>query len=300
MRITHQILNQTALDGMQTNLQRLSKVQKQAVTSKRVNLPEDDPFAVEQSLGFRRRLEASETTRKNIGLSLDWLNATDKALDDMSSLLSRARMLAVKGANGTLGPDERSAVAIEVDGLLEQAVGIGNTRHGDHYLFSGFQVDTSTFDVTRDVTTNFITGTTYNGDTGLINREVEPGTDMAINVLGDPLFSDAFDTLVGLRDALQATPFSVSDVTSALDDIKTNLDNVLNTQAAIGTKMSRLESTSQRMEDSEAGFVELLSKAEDADMAEVISQLNQQGFVYQTALNVNGQVLKMSLLDFLR
>lgn len=300
MRITHQILNQTALDGMQTNLQRLAKIQKQAVTSKRVNLPEDDPFAVEQSLGFRRRLEASETTRKNIGLSLDWLNATDKALDDMSSLLSRARMLAVKGANGTLGLEERSAVAVEVDGLLEQAVGIGNTRHGDHYLFSGFQVDTAPFDVTRDVTTDSITATTYNGDTGLINREVEPGTDMAINVLGDPLFSDAFDTLVELRDALQATPFSIDDVTSALDDIKTRLDNVLNMQAAIGTKMSRLESTSQRMEDSEAGFVELLSQAEDADMAEVISQLNQQGFVYQTALSVNGQVLKMSLLDFLR
>jgi flagellar hook-associated protein 3 FlgL len=176
---------------------------------------------VEQSLGFRRRLEASQTTRKNIGLSLDWLNATDKALDDMSSLLSRARMLAVKGANGTLGPDERSAVAVEVDGLLEQAVGIGNTRHGDHYLFSGFQVDTPTFDVTRDVTTDSITATTYNGDTGLINREVEPGTDMAINVFGDPLFSDAFDAFVELRDALQATPFSVDDVTSALDDIKT-------------------------------------------------------------------------------
>ena len=54
------------------------------------------------------------------------------------------------------------------------------------------------------------------------------------------------------------------------------------------------------MEASEVGLRELLSKAEDADMAEVASQLNQQQFVYQTALAVNGQILRTSLLDYLR
>lgn len=300
MRITHQMLNQAALDGMQANLRRLVDVQKQAVTTKRVNLPEDDPFAVEQALGFRRRIEASETTQKNIALSGDWLNATDKALDDMATLLSRARVLALKGANGALGSDKRTAVATEVEELLEQAVAIGNSRHGDHYLFSGFQVDTAPFDLTRDSVTGLITATTYNGDAGLIAREVEPGTDTVINVLGDPLFSDTFNTLINLRDALQASPFVVDNVTAALTDIEAQMDNVLNTQAAIGTKMSRLEATTSRMGALEVGLKELLSKVEDADMAEVVSQLNQQQFVYQSALAVNGQVLRMSLLDFLR
>jgi flagellar hook-associated protein 3 FlgL len=45
---------------------------------------------------------------------------------------------------------------------------------------------------------------------------------------------------------------------------------------------------------------ELLSNAEDADMAEVVTDLNNQKYIYQAALNVNAQVLRTSLLDYLR
>ena len=298
MRITQQLLNQSALNGMQTNLRRVKTLQEQAVTSKKVNRPEDDPFAVEQTLGFRSRIKASETARQNIAMSQDWLNATDKALGDISDLLTRTRSLALKGASDTMGPDERQALATETEGIIEQAIAIGNTRHGDHYLFAGFQVDTQPF--SRNPATGAITSTTYNGDNGQIVREVEPGTDMVINTPGDPLFTDVFNTVISLRDALQASPFEASDVASVAADLETQLDNVLDVQAATGTKVRRLEATSDRMEASEVGLRELLSKAEDADMAEVASQLNQQQFVYQTALAVNGQILRTSLLDYLR
>lgn len=298
MRITQQLLNQSALNGMQTNLRRVKTLQEQAVTSKKVNRPEDDPFAVEQTLGFRSRIKASETARQNIAMSQDWLNATDKALGDISDLLTRTRSLALKGASDTMGPDERQALATETEGIIEQAIAIGNTRHGDHYLFAGFQVDTQPF--SRNPATGAITSTTYNGDNGQIVREVEPGTDMVINTPGDPLFTDVFNTVISLRDALQASPFEASDVASVAADLETQLDNVLDVQAATGTKLRRLEASSDRMEASEVGLRELLSEAEDADMAEVASQLNQQQFVYQTALAVNGQILRTSLLDYLR
>ena len=298
MRITQQLLNQSALNGMQTNLRRVKTLEEQAVTSKKVNRPEDDPFAVEQTLGFRSRIKASETARQNIAMSQDWLNATDKALGDISDLLTRTRSLALKGASDTMGPDERQALATETEGIIEQAIAIGNTRHGDHYLFAGFQVDTQPF--SRNPATGAITSTTYSGDNGQIVREVEPGTDMVINTPGDPLFTDVFNTVISLRDALQASPFEASDVASVAADLETQLDNVLDVQAATGTKVRRLEATSDRMEASEVGLRELLSKAEDADMAEVASQLNQQQFVYQTALAVNGQILRTSLLDYLR
>jgi flagellar hook-associated protein 3 FlgL len=300
MRITQNILNQSALDGMQNNLLRLKRYQQQAVTTKRVSRPEDDPFAVEQALGFRTHLKSNETSRRNIAMSSDWLNATDKTLGDVSTLLTRAKSLALKGSNETLGVEGRNALAAEVDGMLEQAVATANTRHGDHYLFSGFQIDTPAFDVTRDPGTGYITSTTYNGDSGLIMREIEPGIDMAVNIVGDSHFTDTFNTLINLRDALVASPFDVSNVSPHIDELETQLDNTLNLQASIGTKVRRLESTIERMETAEVGVKELLSNAEDADMAEVVSQLNQQQFVYQTALAVNAQVLRTSLLDFLR
>lgn len=298
MRVTQQMLNNTALNGMQTNLNRIQDLQKQAASGKRVSRPGDDPFAVEQSLGFRSRISASETARQNIGMSQDWLNATDKALSDMGELLTRTRTLALKGASETLGPDERQALATEVNGLLDQAIAIGNTRHGEEYLFAGFQVKTQPF--TGNMTGGQVTSITYSGDSGQIMREIEPGTDMAVNIPGDTLFTGTFDTLMKLRDSLEADPFVVSDVSDIAADTEAELDTILDIQAATGTKARRLETTAARMEDTEIGMRELLSNAEDVDMAEIASQLNQQQFVYQTALSVNGKVLRTSLLDFIR
>jgi len=299
MRITQNMLNQSALDGMQNNLKRLSNLQKKAVTTKRVSKPEDDPFAVEQSLGFRTRLKSNETSLRNMSLSHDWLNATDVALSDLHTVLNRAKSLALQGANETLGTEGRQALAAEVNGLLEQTLAISNTNHGDNYLFSGFKVDTEAFAVTSRLANGWIDTLAYQGDNGQIVREVEPGIDMAVNVNGDTQFNNIFSTLKDLRDALAASPFDVNNVSATMDPIITELDNTLNTQAVIGTKVRRLDSTEARLNSAGVGIQELLSQAEDADMAEVVSELNQQQFIYQTALSVNGQVLRRSLLDFL-
>jgi flagellar hook-associated protein 3 FlgL len=299
MRITQNMVNQMALNGLQTNMERMSKLQEQAVTSKRINQPEDDPSGVEQALAFRARLNSGDALLKSLSATMDWLNATDKALGDMAELMTRSQSLALRGSNDTLGADERQSLAAEVDGLLEESVGVGNTRHGDQYLFAGFKVDTAPFEVVRDPVSERITSAAYVGDSGLMMREAEPGTDVAINIIGDPLFSDTIATLVELRDALMADPFVANDVSDALSDIKDQENLFLNQQASTGAAISRMESTSDRLESAQIGLRELLSKTEDADMAEVISQLAQQQYVYQTALEMNGQILRLSLLDFL-
>jgi flagellar hook-associated protein 3 FlgL len=92
----------------------------------------------------------------------------------------------------------------------------------------------------------------------------------------------------------------VGDAASNVTDIQNHIDNLSDLQAAVGTKVRRLENTASRVEAAQVGLKELLSKAEDADMAEVISQLNQQQFTYQAALAVNARTLNLSLLDFLK
>lgn len=298
MRVTQSMLQQTAIDGMQTNLLRLSKTQVQAATAKRINKPEDDPFAVEQALGFRSRIKSGEATLDNIALSKDWLFATDQALSDVNGVLLRAQDLTLRGANDTLSSAERQTLSTEVNELLEQAVAIGNTRHGDQYIFSGFKIDTLPFE--RTPATGPITGITYNGDNGEMLREAEPGIEISINASDETLFTNVFDSLIDLRDALQTDPFVRTDVEAVMGDVKTEMDSVMDMQAAMGTKLRRLETTSMRIEASQTGLKKLLSDAEDADMAEVLTNLQQQQFVYEAALNVNARVMQMSLLDFLR
>jgi flagellar hook-associated protein 3 FlgL len=285
---------------MQTNLQRLMKLQKQAVTSKKLNQPGDDPFAVEQALGFRNVINQIEASRQSVSAASDWLAATDNALSQLGELSLRAEELALRGASDSLGAEGRQALATELEEIIEEGIAIGNTRHGDDYLFSGFKVMTAPFEAVRDPVSGLVTSTIYNGDQGSLIREVEPGANMTINVLGDPLFSDIIDSLIDLRNNLQSPSVSATDIGGSLDEIRLQKDKNFDSQAVLGTKARRLQSIASRLETMEIGFRELLSKAEDADMAEVITQLNQQQFVYQTALSVNAQSLKTSLLDFLR
>jgi flagellar hook-associated protein 3 FlgL len=193
-----------------------------------------------------------------------------------------------------------------VDQVLEEMLAISNTRHGDDYLFSGFNIDKAPFEATRDANGQ-ITGIAVNpaitatgsNISGTIVREVEPGTDMSINVPGDTVFTDIFNTLITVRDALATVPYDPTIVSNAITDIKTRMDTTLDVQAAVGTKLRRLDSSSQRLQSAQVGMKELLSNAEDADMAEVVSDLNNQQYIYQAALAVNGQILRTSLLDYL-
>ncbi|GAB4428666.1 MAG: flagellar hook-associated protein FlgL [Anaerolineae bacterium] len=302
MRITQNMLSDAALRGMQANLTKVSDLQRDAVTTKRLHRPSDDPFALEQSLAFRAKIATSESVRDNIEMSRNWLNVTDAALSDTAGLLTRARMLNIQGANDTLGPEERQSVSIEVNQMLEEMLAVANTRHGDDYIFSGFETDQPPFVAVRDATGQ-ITSVTVNppdGIAGQIIREIEPGVDMVVNVPGDAVFPDTFTALMDLRDALVAVPYSQQTVSDLIADLKGRQDTSLDVQAAVGTKLRRIDSAVARMENTELGMRELLSKAEDADMPEVISDLQQQQYIYQTALAVNGQILRTSLLDFIR
>lgn len=302
MRITQNMLSDAALRGMQANVERLSDLQRDAVTTKRLHRPSDDPFALEQALGFRAKIATSESVRNNIEMSRNWLAATDTALSDAANLLTRGRLLNIQGANDTLGPEERQSVSIEVNQMLEEMLAVANTRHGDDYIFSGFETDQPPFTAVRDANGQ-ITSININpadGISGQITREIEPGVDMVVNVPGDSVFPDAFTTLIDLRDALVAVPYSQQAVSDMIADLKTQQDTALDVQAAVGTKMRRIDSAVARMETTELGMKELLSKAEDADMPAVVTDLQQQQFIYQTALAVNGQVLRTSLLDFIR
>jgi flagellar hook-associated protein 3 FlgL len=299
MRITQQMMSQTALSGMQTNLQRLAEAQKKSVSSKRISLPEDDPFATEQALGYRSNIKEGEYNVDNIDLSLDWVTTTDGALSDTTTLLTRASALALRGGTESLGDDDRKSVASEINGIIEQMVSVANTRNGQYYIFSGFQVNTAPYTVTRDPVTNEITGASYEGDSGSILRQVDGNTTIDINIPGDSLFTNIFTELVNLRESLTTVPFDPDAVSTSMENINNQSDVAIEKQAIIGSKASRLETTKSRLESTIINLRSLDSKAEDADMAEVVTQLQQQQFVYQTALQVNAQITRLSLLDYL-
>ncbi|NOZ28622.1 MAG: flagellar hook-associated protein 3 [Chloroflexi bacterium] len=296
MRITQRRLIEEANQNISDHLSRLQRLQSVVASGKRIQKPEDDPIGVERALEIRSHLRGLETTLRNLGLTTDWLGATDKALRDLGDVVKRAHALALRAVNeANQSPEAFQGWIVEVDAMLRQAVQIGNSSHRGLYLFSGRRVNTAPFELVSTPTPQVI----YHGDGGALEHELEEGLRIQINVPGDhPLFQQVFDSLTGLRSALEAQ--DTDGIRSSIEDIEQALDTTLEALAVIGSRADRVDATESRLREWELDLRQLLSDVEDADMAEAVLNLNVEDQAYRALLAASARLVGPSLVDYLR
>src|SRR5205085_8753342 len=98
MRITDRLLVDKVLGNIQRNESRLSAIQDQVSTGRRISVPSDDPTGAVRSLTLRSNDDETQQSQINLDLASGWLDATDTALQDVTSIVQRARELAVPGS----------------------------------------------------------------------------------------------------------------------------------------------------------------------------------------------------------
>jgi flagellar hook-associated protein 3 len=176
------------INNLSKNINLLMHYQNQMSTGRRINKPSDDPIGTIKDLSYRSRLSEIQQFQKNISEGQNWLGSVDVALNDMNSMLIRAKEVAVAMANDTYDETARQAVASEVESLLQQVLQSGNLQQGERYLFSGHLTRTQPFQASAK-------GVVYNGDQGSIKVEVESSTYVGINVPGSDLLTAPFKVL---------------------------------------------------------------------------------------------------------
>lgn len=292
MRVTQSVLVGNFLSNLNNNMREMDRIGQQLSTGKKINRPSDDPVAVVTSLRLRSSLTETEKYLDNVDRATSWLTATDIALGNAGDILQRVRELTVYGATDTLSPQSRDALAQEVEQLRQQLLQVANTTHEGLYIFSGFKTDTPAFDDAG----------VYNTGSGDIEYEIGIHIRIPINVTGDAAFEGAgnvFDLLTQIRDNL-ANGDSAALSGTDLANVEKAIDNILTLRSGVGAKTNRLDLTKNRLEDSDLNLSSLLSKNEDINTAEVITDLKMQENVYRTSLAAGARIIQPTLLDFLR
>ncbi|WP_029688952.1 flagellar hook-associated protein FlgL [Thermoanaerobacter sp. A7A] len=297
MRITDGMLITNFLNDYNNNLERLQKNQNMLSTGKRISRPSDDPVAVATSLRIRTDMTRNDAYTKNADDAKSWLDITDTALNQLGSLLQRTRELAVQGANGTLTQEDMQKIANEIEQLKAQMIQVGNTQYNGRYIFAGFKTTTQPFSETNN---------SYSGDKGLIEFEVGAGGNkIAVNVSGDKVFnvdSTGTSQLLTMMDNLKKA-LDLGDhqaVSNLIVDVDKQMENVLAVRAEVGAKSNRIDLIKNRLQDDNYNFTSLLSKNEDADLAQVITNLKMDENVYRASLAAGARIMQPSLIDFLR
>ncbi|MBX5492391.1 MAG: flagellar hook-associated protein FlgL [Chloroflexi bacterium] len=294
MRVTHRMIVDTVLSGLNNNLRRLEDLQRQVSSGRRLNRPSDDPPAVERALTYRATLSAGEQYLRNIDAARAWLQASDTALASATEALQRARELAVQGSNDTLGLDQQQAIATEVDQLLAQMVALGNSTLRGQYLFAGHRTQTAPFTLNQGPPTTV----TYNGDGGAMLREIDAGVTLQINTPGNSFLPTVVTALINLRDHLRAG--DTAAVRNDLPALDAAADTLLAVRADFGAKLNRLDAAEAQRQALQADTTAQLSKIEDTDYGEAITQLTTAELAYKAGLQAGARAMQSNLFDYLR
>jgi flagellar hook-associated protein 3 FlgL len=295
-RVTQSMLSSQLMRNLNSNMKQLDNLQNQLSTGRRINKPSDDPVGITYSMRYRSELSANDQFGRNIDQAQSWLDFTDTVLDQANQVFQRVRELAVQGASSTNPQTARDAIKSEIDELYSHMIQLGNSDFNGKHIFNGQITDRKPYSESNPEST--VT------DSYKVQFEISPGVKMSTSITGNEVFGAAgeqdntFQVLKELSAALgSGDTGSVSDLIGQIDS---RYDKFLQSRAEIGARTNRLDHAESRLNDISINLEKLQSKTEDADMAEVITNLKTSENVYQSSLSAGARLIRPSLIDFLR
>ena len=297
MRVTNSMMANNLNYNLNQNLRRLERIQTWLSTTKYINRPSDDPSGIVNTLRYTSYITEAGEYLSKIAEARNFLNTTDSALANVTDILHRANELTIQGINGTNPTTAREAIAIEMRELQDQIRVIANTTFGSKHIFAGTNVTQAPMQDDP---------VTWTGNDSEMYLEIGVGTTIPINsTIKEVFFNDTdpdnpgiYQLLGRIADALENE--DVEALNQDLGLIQERLDSITQERAVIGAKVNRLDLQETRLENTYINYEELLSKNQDADLAEVIMQLKMQENVYRASLAAGARIIMPSLVDFLR
>ncbi len=183
MRVSTSQTQDVAINAMLEQQEKLSKVQKQIATGKRIFKPSEDPIGAARVVDLRTILDTNSQYQKNIDAARARLTVEESIMGNATDILQRVRELAIAANNASQTNETRNFIAEEVDQLLEEILDMANSTDGSgDYLFSGSKINF------RPFVNNENGEYEYQGDDTQRNLQIGPKRTIATSDSGNFVF----------------------------------------------------------------------------------------------------------------
>lgn len=296
MRATLTTTYRSLLANLTHSSTRLEDLRVQAATGKKVSKPSDDPSAIRPMLDTRGQIRASERFLRTLGTAGDRLNILDTHLERVENLMVRAKESLVYAGNGSLSQADLKTLGNQMRQMKEELLAVANANVDGKYLFSGFSEDVIPYP----------TGTPgeFDGDDNKIELEIGPGEKIAVNLTGSEVFGDPgtgkdvwqlFDEMIA---ALEAGDSAAA--LAEMDNLDRAADHARGRRSLMGNLAQRVDNAQLNMEDMRIDMKAMLSRLEDADILETLTNMTMQETALKAALDITSRVSRLSILDYMR
>ncbi len=208
---------------------------------------------------FRLDFVGTKAGIKGASVVMGYLETGMRVLDSASALLSRLQELAVQQGNGILNDSDRASLTKEAAQITTQIKQvIKQSSFNDKNLFQ---------DASNNSSLNFQLG-------GKVGEVVA----LTANITADPI-----------KDGLTQLDFSTSDPSTNLSNLESIQQVVSERRSELGAVSNRIDSSINQLTSEKEQIQSARSRIEDADIAELISQMVTERVKQQAQLAVQSQ-----------
>jgi len=290
-RIPNQLLVSNSLSALQQSFAKLGDLQEQASSLKRLRKPSDAPADVVSAMQLHAGIDRNDQYTRNLSDAKGLLGNADGALTTTVTQLQRVNDLVVQASNASTDANARQGIAAEIDSIRKTLIGVANTQYAGRPIFAGTAGGNAAYDA----------GGQYVGVSSAVERNIAPGQRIQVNVNGDTVFgppgADLFTTLSQISQAVLTDPTQLNTLQTTLGAQTQQVQGQL---AQVGSQFLRVQTMQSQNTSDGLTMKQNLSSIEDADIAQVMVQLQSQQVAYQAALEATARAIQPSLTDFLK
>jgi flagellar hook-associated protein 3 FlgL len=206
MRISTGQLYDRSIQSVLDSQSRLSDVQQQLSSGKKLLRPSDDPIGAAQVIRLTEEIEQINQYKKNSNLLVNSLEQEETVLKSVNTSMDRARVLMLQSGNGIVGANDREAIAIEINQIKDQLFELMNSQNSAReYIFAGYQSASPAFGFNPSAVGNKYS---FEGDGGENKIQISDTISQQMNNSGFEVFENVLSRLtpsisgtVGTTDA---------------------------------------------------------------------------------------------------
>lgn len=231
MRITNHMVTGSSLRNMQKSMQRVSTLNEQVTTGKKISAPSEDPVVAIRALKLRTTCDQLDQYKnKNVKDALNWLDTTQTSIQNIYDRLDDVYLYCEQGATDTYQTKDRNTLINELYALKDAIYSEGGTTYAGRYLFSGYKTETNL--IFQDEAAK--KGLSYN-----ITEDINPAKIEVKNVVLNEIDPTQLDGILGGNTYSAPESASVYKLRLAYDNLdKTGNDIKITVTNADGSEMT--------------------------------------------------------------
>lgn len=281
--------------------QNADRLQTQVATGKRLANPSDDSVSYQRLALIKRGTADDATYAANMSMAQSVVSTADTTLGSIEEQLQRASELAIQANSGILSESDLEAIAVALEGMVEDLVSLANTKDLRGAPLFGGSADAA-FERAADGSVTYVgsaaTGGVPIGESASVQLSDNGGR--IFGGTGDPASPDMFAAITALAAALRDGSDVAGAVGEALGELDRSMSEVTVTRSVVGARGARLDFEADRFQEVDLDRQATRSAIEDTDVPTAIAELQKTLTILQATQASFTKLSGLSLFDYLR